>query len=375
MSPSPTELVRTDGALLRLIDDLSGEDCVAVDTEFHAERRYAPELMLVQIATADGRSWVVDPLATDIAPLARALTDKTVLVHSGQVDIELLADEADHPITRAIDVQIAGGMLGLGYPTRLGAIVSAVLEETLDKGPTLSDWSARPLKPAQIAYAVADAHVLFPLARAMERTLKDTGRWDWVIEESETMAGRASAGPQVAQHWTRWDIAPRLDPQTQGVMTVLNHWRDQHGRDKNQPPHFILSDGLCLDIARRKPRTISELTENRRIPHGLVRRLGQSIVDVVGWALDNTPECPFVPSAEEQAQAKAVELWAAALSSELNIAPRLLLPDHLSAQLAHQGAEALQGWRASLLGEHLVAFMAGDTALFYGPKGAEIRTR
>ena len=189
------------------------------------------------------------------------------------------------------------------------------------------------------------------------------------------MAGRASAGPQVAQHWTRWDIAPRLDPQTQGVMTVLNHWRDQHGRDKNQPPHFILSDGLCLDIARRKPRTISELTENRRIPHGLVRRLGQSIVDVVGWALDNTPECPFGPSAEEQAQAKAVELWAAALSSELNIAPRLLLPDHLSAQLAHQGAEALQGWRASLLGEHLVAFMAGDTALFYGPKGAEIRTR
>jgi len=366
-------LVRTDSACQRLIDELSSEECIAIDTEFHAERRYAPELMLVQLATEDGRSWVVDPLATDIGPLARALVDKILLVHSGQVDIELLAGEADQPITRAIDVQIAGGMLGLGYPTRLDALVMAMLEQSLDKGPTLSDWSARPLKPAQIAYAVSDAQVLFPLAKAMEGALKPAARWAWVIEDSETMAARASAGPQVKQHWTRWDIAPRLDQQTQGVMAVLNHWRDQHGRDKNQPPHFILSDGLCLDIARRKPRTVAQLTENRRIPHGLVRRLGQSIVDVVGWALENTPDCPFVPSTQEQAQAKSLELWAAALGRELNIATRLLLPEDLSADIAHRGPEALKGWRATLLAEPLAAFLAGETALFYGPEGAVVR--
>ena len=181
MTPSPTSLVRTDSACQRLIDELSSEECIAIDTEFHAERRYAPELMLVQLATEDGRSWVVDPLATDIGPLARALVDKILLVHSGQVDIELLAGEADQPITRAIDVQIAGGMLGLGYPTRLDALVMAMLEQSLDKGPTLSDWSARPLKPAQIAYAVSDAQVLFPLAKAMEGALKPASRWAWVL--------------------------------------------------------------------------------------------------------------------------------------------------------------------------------------------------
>ena len=116
--------------------------------------------MLVQLATADGRSWVVDPLDTDIGPLAKALAEKILLVHSGQVDLQILADEADQPMTRAIDVQIAGGMLGLGYPTRLDAIVSEVLGQSLDKGPTLSDWSVRPLKPAQIAYALADAQIL-----------------------------------------------------------------------------------------------------------------------------------------------------------------------------------------------------------------------
>ena len=373
MTSTSPQLIRTDSARDRLIDVLTDETCIAVDTEFHAERRYSPELMLVQLATADGRSWVVDPLDTDIGPLAKALAEKILLVHSGQVDLQILADEADQPMTRAIDVQIAGGMLGLGYPTRLDAIVSEVLGQSLDKGPTLSDWSVRPLKPAQIAYALADAQILFPLAQAMEKALTTEGRWDWVREESEAMAERASREPEVKQHWTRWDIAPRLDAQTQGVMTVLNHWRDQHGRDKNQPPHFILSDGLCLDIARRKPRTVSQLTENRRIPHGLVRRLGQSIVDVVGWAIDNEPERPLVPSTEEQAQAKALELWASAISRELNVAPRLLLPEHLSIDIAHHGIDALTGWRSALLTQPLAAFLSGETALFYGPKGAVVR--
>lgn len=373
MTSLPPVLVRTDSARDKLIDLLSDESIVAVDTEFHAERRYLPELMLVQLSVEDGRAWVVDPLSTDIGPLARALAEKVLLVHSGQVDIQLLADEADQPLTRAIDVQIAGGMIGLGYPTRLDALVSAVLDKLLSKGRALSDWSVRPLKPEQLAYAIADAEVLFPLARAMQKSLEADGRWAWVREESEAMAARASSGPQVSQHWTTWDIAPRLDPETQGVMTVLNHWRDQHGRDKNQPPHFILSDGLCLDIARRKPRSLSELTENRRIPQGLVRKLGQSIVDVVKWALENTPERPFVPSADEHARAKSLDLWANAVGRELNLAPSLLLPEHLSVDIAHRGTEALDGWRSTLLTEPLSAFLAGDTALFYGPRGAVVR--
>ena len=161
MTSTSPQLIRTDSARDRLIDVLTDEECIAVDTEFHAERRYSPELMLVQLATADGRSWVVDPLDTDIGPLAKAMAEKILLVHSGQVDLQILADEADQPMTRAIDVQIAGGMLGLGYPTRLDALVSGVLGQSLDKGPTLSDWSVGPLKPAQIAYALADAQILW----------------------------------------------------------------------------------------------------------------------------------------------------------------------------------------------------------------------
>ncbi len=369
----PPRLVQTDSAQRALIDALGDEERVAVDTEFHAERRYSPELMLIQIATASGASWVVDPLATDVGPLAKALADKTLLVHSGQVDLRLLSDEADTPMTAAIDVQIAGGMLGLGYPTRLDALVEAMLGRGLDKGSTLSNWAARPLKPEQIAYAVADAQVLFPLAEAMAERLTPEGHWAWVQEESAAMAARAVQGPQVEHRWARWDIAPRLDPTTQGVLAVLTHWRDQHGRDKNQPPHFILSDGLCLDIARRKPRTVAALTENRRIPQGLVRRLGQSIVDVVGWALENEPERPFVPSTQEQAQAKALELWAQALGGTLDIAPSLLLPDNMAAEIAHSGPGILKGWRAQAMGAQLEAFLAGQTAIFYGPDGATLR--
>ena len=368
-----TQLVETDSSRDSLLDILSGHDRVALDTEFHAERRYKPELMLVQVAVDSGEAWAIDPLKVDVGPVARALAEKVVLVHSGQVDIMLMADEADCAFNQVVDVQVGGGMLGMGYPTRLDTLVSNILNRPLSKGPTLSDWSSRPLKPAQIAYAVADAQVLFPLADAMADALERAGRWDWVLEESIRLAHQASEGPVIEQAWTNWDIAPRLDESTRRVLTVLYHWRDQQGRDKNQPPHFILSDGLCLDIARRKPKSLAALTENRRIPQGLVRRLGQSMVDVVKWALENSPPLPFVPTEEQAEQARAIDLWARAVGQQLDVAPGLLLPVGTSAAVAARGAEALTGWRARLLEEPLEAFMTGRSALYYSASGAELR--
>jgi ribonuclease D len=369
----PIRLVQQTGALSTLVDAISDAPAIAIDTEFHAERRYQPELMLVQLAIETGSTWVIDPLAVSLDPLASALNDKTVVVHSGSQDLALLQRDCGVAPADAFDIQIAAGMIGLGHPMRLGTLVSELLDLPLDKGATLSDWSRRPLSTAQLSYAAADASVLFPLKAALEERLGATDRLDWAIEESRAMAAQAQTPRPVDHHWTRWEIAPRLDADTHRVITVLFNWRDQQGRNKNQPAHFMLSDGLCLDIARRKPRSLDALAANRRIPQGLMRRLGKEIVGAVEWALENPVDLPTIANASQQLQAKAVILWAETIAQELGVARTLLMSEPLAHQVAVDGTAALKGWRSQAIGASLDRFCAGESGVYWGENGPEIR--
>ena len=53
--------------------ELVKETALAIDTEFHSERRYYPELMLVQIANEQGDVWIIDPKMVSMKALGEAL--------------------------------------------------------------------------------------------------------------------------------------------------------------------------------------------------------------------------------------------------------------------------------------------------------------
>ncbi len=362
-SPQPTQLIKQRSEFGPLLDALAGASRVALDTEFHAERRYYPELMLVQFCFEDGSTWVVDPQRVDLSPLKEPLSSTAVIVHSGQQDFAILWREFEATPTEVFDVQIAAGLLGHGYPTRLGTLVQRCLNIEMTKGSTLSNWAARPLSPDQIAYAVDDVRVLFPLANLFEHELKQRNRLQWATEASQAMAEQCQRRQPVHHNWAEWEIASHLDATTTQVMTNLFEWRDQKGRDKNQPPMYMLSDGLALDIARRQPQTVEATAENRRIPQGLIRRMGHEIVATVKKGIDNPPPLPFIPTPTEATRAQALGLWSMVEGARLDIAPKLLLPRKLALKVAHHGAAALDGWRSDAAGDSLASFLNGDSAL------------
>ena len=355
-----------------LSDLLAAQTVIAVDTEFHAERRYRPELMLVQLGVPDGPVYTVDPLALDLTPLHAALHAKTWIAHGAQRDVELLHLATGARPSELIDTQLLAGFAGLHYPARLEDLVTEVLGVRLDKGATLSDWHHRPLTHAQLEYARGDVRLLCPLSAALQERIAQI---DHQIEAREAkqwaaMAGRelieqalAPRGPQ--QHWRSLEIASTLDAHTRAALHALYVWREDEARRKNSPPHYILAPSIALDLARRRPQEVAQIRENRRIPSGLTKRHGQAILKTLRDA-EQRPAPPPIRDIEKNGLRPFLEAWSVSVAARLRIAHRLLAPRSTIEMIARREAQAQTGWRHAVLGAEWNAILSGNSGLVIG---------
>ena len=78
--------------LEEVIDALLEQPRYAIDTEFHRERTYFPQLALVQIAWgSDGDLVLIDPLPLDVTALGRLFdSDVEAVFHAAQQDLDVL---------------------------------------------------------------------------------------------------------------------------------------------------------------------------------------------------------------------------------------------------------------------------------------------
>ena len=74
------EWIDTNSALIEFVSYASSQDVYYLDTEFHREKTYFPQLALIQIATGD-RLGVIDPVSCDatlmnVVPSRAGMVDK-----------------------------------------------------------------------------------------------------------------------------------------------------------------------------------------------------------------------------------------------------------------------------------------------------------
>src|ERR1700760_4043385 len=143
---------------------------VTVDTEFLRETTYFPILCVAQMASTD-EAVVVDALADgiDLAPFFKLMGNEKVLkvFHAARQDIEIVWHRAKmipHPV---FDTQVAAMVLGYGDSISYDQIVQRITGDTLDKSNRFTDWTRRPLTPAQLKYAVSDVTHLRDVYRAL----------------------------------------------------------------------------------------------------------------------------------------------------------------------------------------------------------------
>src|SRR5271166_5397665 len=188
--PDP-QLIATTEALDQLCARLRHEPYVTVDTEFMRERTYWPELCVVQLGGAEEVA-VVDALAPgiDLAPLGALLADPaaTKVFHAARQVIEIFVLKFGDVPRPLFDTQVAAMVAGFGDQVGYDALVSGLTSGSIDKAHRFSDWAARPLSAAQIAYAAADVTYLRQVYEKLRDRLEKDGRLEWVAEEMAVLA-------------------------------------------------------------------------------------------------------------------------------------------------------------------------------------------
>jgi len=359
MSSRQPTLIASVASLRRLIAHVSELDRLGVDTEFHAERRYRPELMLVQLADDEGNAWIVDPRSVDIRPLAEAMSGRTWVVFAADTDLELLAALGGRPSTLH-DPQRLAGLAGHAWPRSLADLCAAELGLEVDKAPALSDWSRRPLSESQRAYAADDALLALRLWDALAARVAPE-RVAWAVEDGDELIEAAGRPVDPDQRWLRMRIAPRLDRQARSALHRLAAWREAAAREAGQPPWSLLPDAHMLDLARRRPADLDAIRAHRRMHRGSIRKHGQTWLTLIHAAPD--AETPPAPPTDREVRAALLTLAAHAIGRARQVSPHLLFTDRWTDRVLAEGPSALTGWRATVAREPLSALLSGSLAM------------
>ncbi len=370
----PTRWVGDTTALEQLIGELVDEPAYAVDTEFHRERSYWPQLALVQIGWSAGIA-LVDPLAVDLHPLRELLEGPGLaVVHAADQDLEVLERACGVVPSRLFDTQIAAGFLGFSSPS-LTSLVERLLGQHLTKGDRLTDWLQRPLTAGQTAYAAADVAHLLDLHADLLRRLDDCSRTDWAEQECEVLRVRPHTPQDPDTAWWRIKDSRSLRGPSRGVAQAVGAWRERRASVVDKPPRSVLADLALLGVAHRSPSTMAELRDIRGLDGRYLKGdAGPAILEAVavGRSLDRS-DIRMPPSDElDRSLRPAVTLvsaWVGQLAQELRIDASVLATrsDLLALLRNDETARLASGWRAGLVGDRIRQLVEGRAALAFRP--------
>jgi ribonuclease D len=368
-------LISKSDDLKALVDRLSKEPFVAVDTEFMRENTYWPELCLIQVAGSEEAA-AIDPKAEiDLKPLLDLFVDNEDVLkvfHAGGQDLEIihnLTDKVPHPL---FDTQIAAMALGHGEQIGYSNLIESLLGHSLDKGARFTDWSRRPLDKRQIDYAIADVTHLATVFPRMVDKLKKTGRGAWLDEEMERLSNPANFAFAPEDAWKRLKL-PNRNPAVLGRLKALAAWRETEARSKNLPRGRIVKDDTLMEIVLHPPKTQDDLGRIRGLSTGWkTNDIGARLIVALEAAAPLDPSDmpdrePRRPGLTKDAAlvSDLLKLLLKIRAKETGVAARLIArSDDLEALAAgvRKNLNILNGWRYEEFGKDALDLVEGRLA-------------
>lgn len=363
--------VSDDEALAELCQQWSQCPVIALDTEFIRTKTYYPIPGLIQLADQHS-CYLIDPLAiTAWDPLRELLTNPDVLklLHAPSEDLELFRHSYGVLIEPLFDTQIAAAFAGWGHSRGLQKLLKLVLDVELDKEETRSDWLKRPLTPEQERYAALDVAHLVELYKRILPDLEANQRQSWVNEETQLLIDTvAKADSELDKYYLRFTQLWNLKPHRQAALRDVCTWRETIVREKDRTRNSVMSNNLLVEVFKRWPRSMKDLSEIKEMRGSVVGEYGHDIMRMIYDARSSAKEHPaeLIPQPLDfkwHSVVKKLRKFGIELSERLNIPQELLVRKRDIEMLIRSGESdgefslpsGLKGWRETVIGEPMLA--------------------
>lgn len=361
-------------ALHDVCESFGQSSVICIDTEFHRETTYYPELALIQIS--DGSTTCcIDPLGiSDFEPFLSLLRNQELLkvLHASQQDLEIfqyLFDTLPNPV---FDTQIAAGLLGYGEQTGYAVLMKQILNVELDKSQSRTDWLKRPLSEEQLIYAANDVHYLAQAYPKMLDELNQLGRREWLDFDFAQLMEASHYQVDVTSIWKKVKGNQKLKGIQLAILQSLAAWREQTAQQRNRPRRRILPDEALVDMARLKPDTADKIKRLRSLNK---TRLQQDDAEQLLTCIQQAQQQDKASwpklvrrqklNTKQEALADVLTALLKLSADEHRITPlNLASRKDIEALIQGQTDVALmQGWRYSHAGQQIEAFLKGQSLL------------
>ena len=367
--------IDSDKDLIEFTQEALIESHFYLDTEFHREKTYFPQLALVQIATSH-RIVIIDPLMVDMK-LLRPLFDGPgmCVLHAAQQDLDVMAQSCGYIPSRMLDTQLCAGFLGYSQPS-LASLLQSYLKVIVPKGDRLTDWLRRPLTKDQLVYAASDVAYLAEMSSIIFKELEERGRMQWAIDACEELRVRPTGPNPPEDAWLRVKDVRTLKGRSRWIAQAISEWRENRAMDLDLPPRHVLSDIAILGIAQKAPRTADDMLQSRGVDNRHVNgQQGRALLEAVQLGIENSGQGELsFPSHDGddldksmRPAATLVSAWVTELARLSNLDAGLLgtRKDINDLLAGAPGARMSEGWRADIVGRDIEDLVAGRKALTF----------
>ena len=269
------------------LEPIRQEALLGLDTETYWDRAAnSSRVSLVQLAPAAGTTLVVDALAVGVEPLRSLIESPTpaLVAHNARFDQMMLAGAGLQPAGLIDTLRLA--RVALLLPSySLAEVSKHLFGITLDKSLQKSNWRRRPLTPAQIAYAAADAHVVLRVYNELRRLLEEQGKWETALRAATINTGAGSSSPP-RQRRKLAPLDPPLSKEEKRIVARLKNWRQERAREAFLPAYMICPDRTLEQMVRERPGTPDALKSIYGLGEAKIARYGENLLEALRHALE-----------------------------------------------------------------------------------------
>jgi ribonuclease D len=278
-------LIENEADLELFVHRARQTDAIALDTEFVWERTFYPQLGLIQAALSDEDCYLIDPCAIkDLTSLGQLLSDRSVIkiFHDAPQDLVIL-----HRATGAIpqnifDTRLAAGFSNLPETLSLSNLVKELLDITLNKTETRTNWLQRPLSSEQISYGLNDVRYLRAVRVLLLTRIIGPKIKSWLFAELNLLNNPANySGPAVNERFSKIKGSNHLDRQGLAILKNLTVWREGIARKLDRPRGHVLKDTVLIEIAKQKFDSIEAVLESGILSTNAYNKYGKNVAAIV----------------------------------------------------------------------------------------------